>query len=331
MQRVVYVYNTQLPEVMASVRLVALVPARYLGCRALFFGPGMDANAFLERHRPNVLVFTKAVDDSIVTLARAAVSRGVAVITTLCDLHFSGEHGRRNKELCDLSRSIVVQTAPMAAEVQRQFGRTCVIIEEALEYPRLEPRFSPKWPLRVLWYGESTNYDTLFASLPALATARIGPIELTLVSNAIPDFASAGISRLTDITLKFVPWSQMIQFQQTSECDLVFIPSIDSPKKQVKGHNRLVEAINGGRLAIVHPLPQYLELADYCLCSADYAASIRAALANPAAVLKRIESGQRYIDGRFSQEVVAEKWRKLFEATDDAPSAQPDNLLLRTS
>jgi hypothetical protein len=330
MQHVVYVYNTQLPEVMASVRLVALVPARYLGCRALFFGPGMDANAFLEKHRPGVLVFTKAVDDSVLTLARAAASRGVVIIVTLCDLHFAGLHGRRNKELCKLSRFIVVQTAPMAAEVQRHFGKSCVIIEEALEYPRMEPRFSPKWPLEVLWYGESTNYDTLFASLPALAAGRIGPIVLTLVSNAVPDFARAGISQLPDITLKFAPWSQMIQFQKTSECDLVFIPSIDSPRKRVKGHNRLVEAINGGRLAIAHPLPQYLELGEYCFCGADYVASIRAALANPAAALKRIENGQRYIDGRFSQEVVAEKWRKLLEAVEDAPLIHPNHLPLPT-
>jgi hypothetical protein len=318
MQRVVFIYNAQLPDMVAAARLIAFLPARYLGCRALYFGPDMDADTFLDKHRPGLLVLSKAFDDSIVTLAQAAARRGVAIITSLTDYHFSGPNGLRNRTLSELSRVLVVQTAPMAAEVMRQFGRSSAIIEEPMEYPRLAPRFSPKWPLQILWFGHSANYDTLFQALPDLAAARLGPISLTLVSNVAPDLARAGMSQLPDISLQFLPWTPTIQHRKMSDCDLVFIPSIDSPQKQVKGHNRLVEAINGGRLAIAHPLPQYLELADFCLCAADYGASIRAALADPAAMLRRIADGQRYADGRFSQEAVAEKWRALFEATAGA-------------
>jgi hypothetical protein len=77
-------------------------------------------------------VLTKAFDDSLLTLARTATARRIPVITTLCDLHFSGEKGERNKQLCELSQFVVVQTRPMA-EVQKNFGRSCIIIEEAIE------------------------------------------------------------------------------------------------------------------------------------------------------------------------------------------------------
>src|SRR5215468_11281356 len=85
----VFVYNTPLPDVVASIRVVALVPGRSLGLRVLHFGPGMAAHAFLDRHRPSALILTKAFDHSVVELAEAAAARGIPLITTLCDLHFS--------------------------------------------------------------------------------------------------------------------------------------------------------------------------------------------------------------------------------------------------
>src|SRR5256885_13347608 len=86
----IFVYNTPLPDLVASVRVVALVPGRFMGLRVLHFGPAMEASAFLDRHRPSALILTKAFDHSVVELAEAAVARRVPLIITLCDLHFSG-------------------------------------------------------------------------------------------------------------------------------------------------------------------------------------------------------------------------------------------------
>jgi hypothetical protein len=230
MDSAVYILNTPLPDAIASIRVGALIPARQIGLRALYFGPKMDPVVFLDRHRPSTLILTKAFDHSVVDLAHAAASRDIAVITTLCDLHFAGEKGQRNRQLCAMSKAVVVQTKPMADEVMRQFGMHCTIIEEAIEYPR-EPS----------------------------------------------------------------------------------VPSAETPDKIVKGHNRVIEAINAGRVAITYPVPQYRELADYSFCDADYGASIRAARADPDAALMKLERGQHYIDTRFAADVVADKWRRLLE------------------
>lgn len=308
----IYIYNTPLPDMIASIRVVALIPARQIGLRVLQFGPSTDTAAFLDQHRPSALILTKAFDDSPVNLAQAAASRGIAVITTLCDLHFSGESGSRNRRLCELSRAIVVQTTPMAEEVARQFDKHCTIIEEATEYPREPPRFAPGRPLRVLWYGHEANHDTLAEGIAALAASRLGPIRLRIVTNAMPAFMNGGFpGQPRDMDFEVVPWSIATQYSSLAWCDLVFIPSSDTPDKRVKGHNRVVEAINAGRVAITYPLPQYRELADYSFCGEDYGASIRAALADPQAALKKVESGQRYIDTRFAADVVANKWRQL--------------------
>jgi len=309
----VFVYNTPLPDVVASIRVVALVPARHMGLRVLHFGPGQEANAFLERHRPTALILTKAFDQSVVELAEAAAARRIPLITTLCDLHFSGESGRRNRRLCELSQAVVVQTTPMADEVMRQFGKRCAIIEEAIEYPREQPSFAPGRPLKLLWYGHSGNHDTLAAGIAALAGAGLGPITFMIVSNTMPEFMDEGFpAQPKDMGFEVVPWSIMAQYTALAWCDMVFIPSSDTPDKHVKGHNRIVEAINAGRIAITYPLPQYRELSAYSFCDADYGASIRAAVADPSRVLRKIEDGQRYIDCRFTCDVICEKWRQLF-------------------
>jgi len=308
----VFVYNTPLPDVVASIRVVALVPGRSIGLRVQHFGLGMEANAFLDRHRPSALILTKAFDRSVVELAEAAVARRIPLITTLCDLHFSGESGHRNRRLCDLSQAVVVQTAPMADEVMRQFGKRCAIIEEAIEYPRELPSFAPAKPLKLLWFGHSANHDTLATGIVALAGAGFGPITFMIVSNTMPEFMNGGFpSQPKDMSFEVAPWSIMAQYSALVWCDMVFVPSSDTPDKRVKGHNRVVEAINAGRIAITYPLPQYQELSAYSFCDADYGASIGAALSDPAGALKRIADGQRYIDTRFACDAVADKWRQL--------------------
>ena len=308
----VFVYNTPLPDVVASIRVVALIPGRSLGLRVLHFGTGMAAHAFLDRHRPSALILTKAFDQSIVELAEAAAARRIPLITTLCDLHFSGDSGHRNRRLCDLSQAVVVQTTPMADEVMRQFGKRCAIIEEAIEYPREQVSFAPGRPLKLLWYGHSANHDTLAAGIAALAGAGLGPITFMIVSNTMPEFMDGGFpTQPKDMGFEVVPWSILAQYSALAWCDMVFIPSSDTPDKRVKGHNRVVEAINAGRIAVSYPLPQYRELSAYSFCDADYGASIRTALADPSGVLRKVEDGQRYIDGRFAAEVISEKWRQL--------------------
>ncbi|HLQ93508.1 MAG TPA: hypothetical protein VK148_26090 [Xanthobacteraceae bacterium] len=308
----IFISNSPLPDVIASIRLVALIPARTIGLRVLYFGARMDAKGFLDKHRPSAIILTKAGEDGIVELARAAAARHIPVATTLCDHHFAGEIGRRNRQLCDLSKAIVVQTQPMAHEIFRHYGKSCAIIEEAVEYPRGQAQFTPGRPLKGLWYGHQANHPTLAPGIAALGAAGLGPTKFIVVSNAVPDFMRGGFpGRPKDFDFDVVPWTIEAQYSTMAWCDFVFVPSSDTPDKRVKGHNRVVEAINAGRLAITFPLPQYRELADYTFCHADYGASIRAALADPQAAQMRIENGQRYVDGRFAADIIAAKWREL--------------------
>jgi glycosyltransferase involved in cell wall biosynthesis len=308
--RPIFIYNAALPESVGSIPLHALIPARHVGAKALYFGGDMDAEAFLDRYAPRLLIITKMFDDAPLLLARAAAKRGIGIIGVFCDLHVVDKMGGRNRELCALSNAIVAPTGRMAAFMKEHFGRPCEVIEEPVEYPRGQPRFAPGQPIRVLWIGHPNNHDTLPDGLRALARFQGAPLSLAIVSSDLPDLQM--LQKIApSIRIDFLPWSPLIQYNMLDQCDLVFIPSHDSPVKQAKGQARVIATIQAGRVAVAHPLPQYEELADFCFLSRDYVHALEAALADPARAIQRITAGQRHIDERFSQEKCADKWRAI--------------------
>ena len=169
--------------------------------------------------------------------------------------------------------------------------------------------------LKVVWYGRATNFDTLIPGIRKLARYRDRPIHILIISNMRPPIEKIfeHSSSPSGIRVDYDTWSLEAQYDAMQWCDFVFVPSLDTPNKAVKGHSRLVEAINAGRLVLAYPLPQYKELSEYCWCSDDFGAGIRWALSNPDQVLSRIARGQEYIDTRFAPKVVAARWRAEIE------------------
>ena len=307
----VFVYFTPFPEATGSVQLQALIPARHLGAKALYFGPDTDATSFLDQHKPDALIFTKLFTDSALTLAAEAKKRGIRLLGVFCDLHLTDQMGWRNAQLGEIADEIVVPTEYLAEILRKHLARRVIVIEEPIQLPRHAPQFSPTSELRIVWCGSPNNHDTLAPGIQELAHFRGRKISLVIVSGEMPVNLAALSTISGDITIGFMPWSLMIQREMTQLADMVFLPSFDSEEKKAKSHDRLVEAINAGRIALAYPLPQYQELADYCICSDDYASGIEAALADPEGLIKKIQRGQEYIDSRFSPEVNAIKWQNL--------------------
>ncbi len=305
--RPIFVYSSPNPHLIASVRLSAIIPASHIGTEAAYFGRDMDPAAFLDKHRPTTLIITKAFDEGPLHLAKCAVARGVKIVTELCNSdQLSDADGKMNAELAALSAGIVVHTPIMAKEAQRAFGKPCTIIEEPTEYPRGAAAFNPGAVIKLLWFGISAPHDTLHEGIKSLLRFD-RPMQLLILSNEIPTFLNE-IVWPPSFRHRVVPWAFDIQYEGFKWCDLVFLPGLDRLDKQTRSPNRLVESINAGRLAIAHPLPQYQELADFCVCRSDYVDALRSALADLELSLAKIQRGQRYIAGRYSPHIVSRKW-----------------------
>jgi glycosyltransferase involved in cell wall biosynthesis len=312
MSGTIFIYSAPFPEISGSIQLQAFIPARHLGAKVLYFGGDMSADAFIDRYRPDALIFTKIFDPHCLVLAEAAKARSIKIVGVFVDLHLTDKIGQSNTLLASLADVIVTPTEYLANRWRQHAHRDVSVINEPYRFPRRPVKFDPGATLRILWCGHDDNLDTLPAGVENLARYRDRPIALMIVSNSSPQLDK--LAKLVGgMSLSFWPWSPQAHFELMSHSDVVFVPSFDTDAKMAKGHGRVVEPINAGRLAIAHPLPQYRELADYCLCDADYAASVRAALADPAAIRNMIGQGQRYVDERFAPEVIAEKWLKLID------------------
>jgi hypothetical protein len=311
--RIAWVVSGERPETVASYRYTALIPAAALGGRVVSIDENVDGEQILDLHRPSAVVLGKAFHGGFVTLARAAKARGIPVLAAMCDWHFDNPI---NQALAETSDRLVVQTETMAAGVRDHFKKEPALIEEPYEGRRGVPRFSPTRPLRLLWFGHSVNLDTLASGIAQVGQLPGLELVVYVVTNRLDRVppALSGLARFkASVRLELRNWSLDIQWRELAACDVVLLPSRPTPDKLVKGHNRLVQAIHSGRLALAYPLPQYAEMKDFCWCGEDLGQGLAWALSNPAEVLSRIAAGQRYLDERFSPARIAARWREEIE------------------
>jgi len=298
--------------------MTAFLPARLLGGRVLWIPDDVDVDAFLDQHDPETVIVGKAiVDDRMPRVAEAAKRRGLRVITAYCDWYFGADdQSKWFKREFDVSDDIVVQTIPMADEFRKYTGREPVIIEEPWEYPRKPVKFQPELPtIRLLWFGNQQNYHTIPSAIESLARLSDLKIRLAVMSFTLPEEIEEHFPNGLpgNIKCSWFPWSMSEQYKLMKQCDVIIIPSMDTPENRIKGHNRLVEGINAGRAVVAYPLPQYKELRDYAILHEDMTSGLEQALANRQETIEKIRAGQSYIDTRFAPEVVAEKWRHLLD------------------
>ena len=316
MENVAWIVPPDNPESMSSYRYNAFIPAKELGGQVLFFDSG-DPEEFLKGRtldavvicKPIILTVESSISHPLVNLAEACKKKGIPVCFHICDWHFDVPVYKRLAELSDL---IVVQTHFIAREVKEYFATTPAIIEEPYEGPRGKARFKPKKTLKLVWFGHASNLDTLTVGLQQLQQLD-HVFKLSIVTND-PDWAREAFDAAAKPPYlserAIIPFSLERQWQEIGLADVVIIPGFYAKEKNVRGHNRLIQSLHSGRLAVVFPLPQYKELSDYCVCNEDVAAGIKWSLQNRISVFKKIKAGQKYIDRRFSPAAVAARWQE---------------------
>jgi len=314
----VWVVNHDAPEGIASLRYMALYPARSRGEPVARFLAGMNATAFLDRWRPSVLVLTKAFEPSIVDLVLAARQRSIRVIAVLCDDRSDRPRLQDlDAKVASLADDIVLQTKSMARHVLQTFGRDSTIIEEPYEMPAGVPRFDPGESVKLLWYGRLTNHDTLSSGMLPLVNDRDLSFKLVIVTDSLSTelvTLARQISSRDGASVELQRWTLQRQAEALADTDLVIIPSLDRRDKMVKGHNRLVEAIRAGVPALAYPLPAYQELSEFCWCGDDLRVGLKWVLGHREAAVDRVRWGQSYIEQRFSMESINVRWQQLFDA-----------------
>jgi hypothetical protein len=229
---------------------------------------------------------------------------------------FLAEYQRRLAELCTLivpCRALRDAVAPLAR-------RGVEVVEDPYETAAAQPvRTRSNGTLALCWFGNlgTPNAQGLRQALIALARDA-GEIRcrLELVAGEQAremgmEIAAAVETERPTWSVGYTAWSPAAVAVAIARSDFVVLPQAhETPWGRVKSHNRLVETIRGGRLAIASPIPSYVELADYAWVGEPLAPGLRWALEHPEDVTMRVVSGQAYVAERFSPEAIGREWAR---------------------
>ncbi|MCC7272651.1 MAG: hypothetical protein IT561_08285 [Alphaproteobacteria bacterium] len=323
---------------LASIRLRCLLPAvglRQLGHHtALVSLPELGDPGVAEHLRdPALRVVLGKLSPG--TLARHAALCATAFATLdrlaglrpvhadVCDL-LSPERGH-TAAYCDLAIGrcrVVASTRWLAAHYAERCAVPPAVVEDPTETPDARPpRFAPGETLRLAWYGTWTVAAARLVRTVLDDLADLDrPIALDVVAQ--PDAAAevAALGRAVAAGAGFArtvghrSWSVAATAAALAACDLVLLPQETAQSWGLaKSHNRLVEAIQHGRLAVASPIPAYRELDGCAWVGERLADGVRWALAHPAEAGARIVAGQAEVARRFALPAVARRWAEALE------------------
>lgn len=194
------------------------------------------------------------------------------------------------------------------------------VIEDPYESDEQPIVFEPADPIRLCWFGVAgpPTLQPLKRALFDICRAfpmRRFRLECVTGEHSKPliaDLHSEMSARHTAFEVVHTPWSLAATASAIARCDLVLLPQdTTSGWGKVKSHNRLVEAIRGGRLALASPIPSYIELSEFAWVGDDFGEGLAWALAHPNDVRQKLRAGQAYVADFFSPKLIGQKWLSL--------------------
>lgn len=259
-----------------------------------------------------IVVFLKRSQPSSIQRAK---DLGAKTIYDLCDNKF--EEKDEYEPCCKLADLVSVNSENMGISTKHHTGRDYIVMPDPFERPRLEPRFNPRSPVELLWYGSQSSFKFLpIVELWQRLEKEIGDYRYTMISQKTDRVLSKMQQRqakgqITGINfnkLNMEQWTWERQGELLASCDIVVMPVMtDNPRTDTKSANRLIDAIMSGKFVITTPLASYQEFADYTW-QGDYIEGIKWARENPERVIKMITKGQKYTQERYSAQVLSKNF-----------------------
>lgn len=323
-----------------------LIPARELqkrGVEVVVISPEEDAGRAEELLAGSAAaVFGKlslfdprAFHDSAkmhLALAARAQLLGIRVVADICEDRF--DHSLLGGYWRDMVRTadkIVTCTNLLAGIVRNAGAHEVEIVPDPVEGRGGEAKFcsfparngergqfeEELRPLRILWFGHQSNLDEVQEFLPTLdrwAEARSKVVEFSIVTAAgfgVEMMVEERKSAKGGVRIRHHEWTSGIAEAALRECDFVIIPAtLQNLRKRSKSANRLTESLHAGRYVLAHPVPSYLEFADYAWINNDLLEGMDWALANPDLVVSQIKAGQSLIRQYYLPAEIASQWEK---------------------
>ena len=225
-----------------------------------------------------------------------------ATVFDVCDNHFESDFAPHYQFMCKHADMIIASTPKMQECIKKHTGKDSVIIPDPYEWEEREPKKLKKIE-KLMWYGHPVNMQALLRIMP-----EIDGYSLLAVGKP-----------MTWFDFPVTPYSKEMMQVGFDNSDVVIIPVTSDPRAQVKGANRMIEAIRQGVFVIAEPLPCYQEFKDWM-----FIGGIRDGLEFVQKNIKelpgRVKAAQEYIRDRYSPETIGGLWETQLKKLDSRNS-----------
>ena len=251
---------------------------------------------------------------NILAAVRIIKRLGSKIILTYCDHMLEKSETLHNiySTLIKHSDHIIVPTKKMK-DLLSVPEEMCIVIEDPWQIePQkiLRPKKVIKTP-KLLWFGQSQNMQYLMQITDDILLNCISfeRYELTILSSidAIQAFKKFLHNKPAQKQwiIRYSIWDNKKQPEQLlnhiKEADMALTPSAPNTKtKAGSSHNRLVDCMNGGCIAIASPLDSYLELKGAAYLTNEFANAIDFVADNYRIYLESLEKARARFAPRFS-------------------------------
>lgn len=290
-----------------------------------------------------IVVFSKAYTNKEIVIARRLRDRGTKIVFDLCDNHFllGEDRNARLKEMFELADHWVVSSEALGKVVTSTMGsvKPLTVIEDAVEETlsgskadivgwvkahielyKLDQFISANHVNRtthLVWFG---NHKAGYKDSGLAHVNKIRPVlekvnqsdalALTVISNSRNVFDQV----FTDWQLPvfYLNWSAHTFYKAMKRHKIAVIPIDVNEFTNVKTNNRIALSLFLGLGVVADGIDSYQEFSG-CSFLDGWESGLRSYLEQPELLDEHVQCARRLIQEKFSIEIIAGKWRELFE------------------
>lgn len=281
------------------------------------------------------------ISESLIAGVLTARRSGIPVLADINDDHF--EHpvlGKHWLGIVNAVDAVVAGSEAMAEVIRGHTTKPVFVVGDPIASPYAEPtvfRREAGWQgvllnilnglgvlksrLQLIWYGNPSNWDGMATwAKRLLPLAGEHPFMLRVVTRpncGVEEFvAHFNAQNRPNALMEFVPWDEITLWESVQQAHIVLIPAeLSDKRKSVKTTNRLVDAINSGRIVVASPVPSYQEYKDVAWLGDDLLQGVRWCIAHPGDALEKIHHGQSRVAATHSVAEIARQWMWAIELT----------------
>ena len=323
----------------ASARIRCLNTLRQLGKQHF------PAELYNEKKESDyrIVVFSKAYTNKEIVIAERLKERGTKIVFDLCDNHFLLDEDRiaRLTKMFELADHWVVSSEGLGKVVTNIMGsgKPLTVIEDAVEerlsgskadivgwvrehiqlykLDKLLSTDQDSRATRLVWFGnhKASYKDSGLAHVnkirPVLEKInQSDPLTLTVISNSREVFDQ--VFSGWQLPVFYLEWSAHTFYKAMKRHKIAVIPIDVNEFTQVKTNNRIALSLFLGLGVVADSIDSYQVFSD-CSFLDCWEVGLRSYLEQPELLDEHVQCGRRLIQENFSIEIIAGKWRELFE------------------